>query len=56
MKIAAVKQNALKARPNIPYPNAATTKELVHRFLNLATMAGVGAAMAAAALFLMAIL
>lgn len=55
MKTATVRRAALKTRTNIPYPNAATRKEMLHKFLDLATMAMIGAALAAAALFLVAI-
>lgn len=55
MKSATVHRNETKTRPNIPYPNAATKKELLCKFLDLVIMAVTGAALAAAALFLMVI-
>ena len=55
MKTATMKHTAMKRTPRIPYPNAATKKELFQRFLDLAVMAVTGAALAAAALFLMVI-
>ena len=55
MKTATMKRTAMKRTPQIPYPNAATKKELFHRFLDLAIMAVTGAALAAAALFLLVI-
>ena len=55
MKTATARRTDIKTTPNIPYPNAATTKEMLHKFLDLATMAVVGAALAAAALFLIAV-
>ena len=56
MKTATMRNTAMKTRPNIPYPNAATKKELLQRFLDLAIMAVTGAALAAAALFLLIII
>lgn len=55
MKTATLRSAQMKTHPNLPYPNAATKKELLHKFLDLATMAVIGAALAAAALFLMVI-
>ena len=54
MKTATVKRTVKKA-PVVPYPNAATKKELLQRFLDLAVMAVTGAALAAAGLFLLVI-
>lgn len=55
MKTATIHRNDAKMRPNIPYPNAATRKELLHRFLDLLLMGVIGAALAASMLFFMAI-
>ncbi len=55
MKIATMRHTAMRTGTNIPYPNAATKKELLQRFLDLAVMAVTGAALAAAALFLLVI-
>ena len=40
-------------RPSLPYPNAATRRQLLDKFLNLLLTGAVGAAIAAMLLFLM---
>lgn len=55
MKTAVIHRTDLKTQPNIPYPNAATRKELLHKFLDLVLTGVIGAALAASMLFLMAI-
>ena len=42
--------------PQIPFPNAATRKELVHKFLDLLLMGAIGAGLAVSLLFLLVIL
>ena len=42
--------------PQIPYPNAATRKELVHRFLDLLIMGAIGAGLAVSLLFVLVVL
>ena len=42
-------------RPNLPYPNAATRRELFGKFLDLLLMAALGAGSAAILLFLLAL-
>ena len=54
MKTATMKRTTKKT-PIVPYPNAATKKELLQKFLDTAIMALTGAAMAAALLFLLAL-
>ena len=39
-------------RPNLPYPNAATRKELLNKFIDLLLVAAIGAGAAAIMLFL----
>ena len=51
MKIAA--QRTTKTRPSIPYPNAASRQERIHKFLDRALTAAIGAAIAACLTFLM---
>ncbi len=41
--------------PNIPFPNAATKKEVVHKLLDMLLMAAMGAGAAASLLFLLAL-
>ena len=42
-------------RPNLPYPNAATRKEIFSKFLDLLLMAALGAGAAAILLFFLAL-
>ena len=51
MKIAT--QTTTKMRPNLPYPNAASRQERIHKFLDRALTAAIGAAIAACLTFLM---
>lgn len=55
MKTATVHYQKSKTRPQIPYPNAATKKELVNRFVDLLLTGAMGAALAALLLFLLVI-
>ncbi len=41
--------------PNLPYPNAASRKELLHKFLDLLLVAAIGSGAAASLLFLLAL-
>ncbi len=50
MKIAA--HTDVKMRPNLPYPNAASRQERLHKVLDLALTAAIGAAIAACLTFL----
>ena len=42
-------------RPNLPYPNAATRKEIFSKFLDLLVIAAMGAGTAAILLFFIAL-
>ena len=53
MKTATITQNA--SRPTLPYPNAATRRQILNRFLDLLLTGAIGAAIAAMLLFLMVI-
>ena len=56
MKTEIINRYALTARPQIPFPNSATRKELVHKFLDLLLMGAIGAGLAVSLLFLLVIL
>lgn len=49
----AVYQNTRRALPVIPYPNAMSKKEIVHKILNLLLVAAMGAGCAASLLLLL---
>ncbi len=51
MKTAVIRPTAAQMRHNIPHPNAATRKEMLHKFLDLLVMGAVGAGLSAATLF-----
>lgn len=55
MKTATLQQRRTNAKANIPYPNAATKKEMMHKLLDTLLSAVSGAALAAIVLFLFAI-
>lgn len=55
MQTATINRRSVTARPNVPYPNAATKKELLHKFLDLLLMAMIGAGLSAVTLFLLVI-
>lgn len=55
MKTATARYKAAKTHEPIPYPNAASRKELINKFLDLLLTGALGAAMAAFLLFLMVI-
>lgn len=56
MKTATAHRYAFTTNPRIPYPNAASRKELVHKFLDLLLIGAIGAGLAASLLFLLVIL
>lgn len=56
MKTATIRRTDLNTQPRIPYPNAATRKELVHKFLDMVLMGAIGAGLAASLLFLLVVL
>lgn len=55
MKTTALYHADYANRPNLPYPNAATRRELVHKFLDLLLMGAMGIGSAAIVLFLLAL-
>ena len=54
MKATMTAKQKAKARPHIPYPNAATRREMLQKFLDLLIMGAVGAGFGAVALLLLA--
>lgn len=55
MKTITYRTTDLANRPNIPYPNAATRRKLLDRFVELLLMAGLGVGAAAIFLFILAL-
>ncbi len=55
MKTTALHRSDYANRPNLPYPNAATRREMFNKFLDLLLVAALGAGTAAILLFLVAI-
>lgn len=55
MKTTAIYQTDYANRPNLPYPNATTRRELVNNFLDLLLMGALGMGAAAILLFLLAL-
>lgn len=55
MKTTAIRRRKVNTRPCIPYPNAATRKEILHSALDALISAVCGAALATIVLFLMAV-
>ena len=55
MKTVTAHHNNFARRPNIPYPNAATTRQLWNKFIDLLLMGAMGAAGAAILLFIIAL-
>ena len=51
MKSATIRRNKINTAPVIPYPNAATRQEMLHKFLDLALVCAMGAGTAACLLF-----
>lgn len=56
MKSTTVQRNRTHVRSHIPYPNAATREEMLHKVLNTLICGVVGAGLAACTLLLLAIL
>lgn len=52
MKTATIRNTQAKPRPRIPYPNAATREELLHKLLDLLISGVIGAGLAASLLLL----
>jgi hypothetical protein len=55
MKTATIRRSQAKSRPRVPYPNAATRKEMFHKALDLMISGAIGAGLAASVLLLMVI-
>ena len=55
MKTTAMHRRKVNTRPNIPYPNAATKKEIMHKVLDTLLSAAYGAAFATIVLFFLAV-
>ena len=55
MKTTNIQHRKANTRPVIPYPNAATKKEILHNALDMLLSAACGAALAAIVLFLMVV-
>lgn len=55
MKTTVMHHRKVNTRPNIPYPNAATKKEILHKVADMLLSAAYGAAFATIVLFLMAV-
>ena len=55
MRTTALYQTDYANRPNLPYPNAATRRQLLNKFLDLLLMAALGIGAAAILLFLAAL-
>ena len=55
MKTATIRRSQAKPRPRVPYPNAATRKELLHKVLDTMISGFIGAGLAASVLLLMVI-
>lgn len=53
MRYAVAKRTKVNNVPNIPYPNAATRRELVHKFLDLLLVGAIGAGLAASVIFIL---
>ena len=55
MKTTAARHTHLTNRPQLPYPNAATKRQLFDRFIELLLMAALGIGAAAIVLFILAL-
>lgn len=55
MNTATINRRSMKTNSHVPYPNAATKEELLHKFLDLLLVAAIGAGLGAAFLFMIAI-
>ena len=51
MKYATIKRSKMSAVPVVPYPNAATRREMLHKVLDLVLVCAMGAGTAACLLF-----
>lgn len=55
MKTITAHRNDLANRPNLPYPNAATKRQIIDRFVELLLMGALGIGAAAIVLFILAL-
>ena len=55
MKTATMKRTRMNMAPVVPYPNAATRQEMLHKFLDLILMGAIGGGLAACLLFFLAL-
>ena len=55
MKTVTMQRTDLANRPNLPYPNAVTKRQIIDRFIELLLMAALGIGAAAIVLFILAI-
>lgn len=55
MKTVSAHRSDYANRPNLPYPNAATRRQIIDRFLELLLMAALGIGSAAVILFILAL-
>lgn len=55
MKTATLKQTHINRTPALPFPNAATKREMLHKFLDLMLVSAIGAGLAACLLFFLAL-
>lgn len=55
MKTITVHRTDLASRPNLPYPNAATKRQIIDRFVELLLMGALGVGAAAIVLFILAL-
>lgn len=55
MKTAAIYRSNYAPQPNVPYPNAATRREIFSKFLDLVLIAAIGISAAAILLFMIAL-
>ncbi len=53
MKTTAIYRTDIRMRPNLPYPNAATRREVINKVLDLLLVAAIGAGSAACLLLLL---
>ncbi len=56
MKTTAIYRTDYAPRPNLPFPNAATRKDILHRFLDLLLMGALGMGAAAILLFMLVLI
>lgn len=55
MKTATLKRTQMNMTPVVPYPNAATRREMLHKFLDFILMGAIGGGLGACLLFFLAL-